>query len=89
MKSTSVLLIVVLLVLLGLAVGVAYIEWNEVDTQMPTAGYVALWAGVVFSLLIGCGLMGLMFYSSRRGYDDKAQDNWLPAEDDDRDRDEP
>jgi len=26
--------------------------------------------GIVFSLVIGCGLMALMFYSSRRGYDD-------------------
>jgi hypothetical protein len=26
--------------------------------------------GIVFSLVIGCGLMALMFYSSRHGYDD-------------------
>ncbi|HVV91864.1 MAG TPA: hypothetical protein VHD15_00450 [Hyphomicrobiales bacterium] len=78
----STLLIAVLLILLGLAVIVAYVEWTSVDTAMPTAGYVALWGGIVFSLLIGCGLMGLMFYSSRRGYDEKAQNNWLKSEDD-------
>ena len=26
--------------------------------------------GVFFSIVIGCGLMALMFYSSRRGYDE-------------------
>jgi len=26
----------------------------------------------VFSLVVGCGLMALVFYSSRRGYDDAA-----------------
>jgi hypothetical protein len=37
---------------------------------MPTTGYVALALGVVFSLLVGCGLMALLFYSSRHGYDE-------------------
>jgi hypothetical protein len=36
-------------------------------------GYVAMWLGIVFSLVIGCGLMVLMFYSSRRGYDERAR----------------
>jgi hypothetical protein len=27
--------------------------------------------GVAFSLLVGCGLMALVFYSSRYGYDDQ------------------
>jgi hypothetical protein len=26
--------------------------------------------GVVFSLVVGCGLMALLFYSSRHGYDE-------------------
>jgi hypothetical protein len=29
--------------------------------------------GIVFSLIVGCGLMALVFYSSRHGYDDAAQ----------------
>jgi hypothetical protein len=33
-----------------------------------------MWLGIVFSLVIGCGLMALMFYSSRHGYDDPARD---------------
>lgn len=29
-----------------------------------------MWLGIVFSLVVGCGLMALVFYSSRHGYDD-------------------
>ena len=35
-------------------------------------GWIALGLGIVFSVVIGCGLMVLMFYSSGRGYDDAA-----------------
>jgi hypothetical protein len=82
----STLLLAVLLLLLGLAVIVAYVEWTSVDTEMPATGYIALWGGIIFSLLVGCGLMGLMFYSSRRGYDEKAQGGWLGGDDDRDDR---
>jgi fatty acid desaturase len=37
---------------------------------MPTTGYVAMALGILFSLVIGCGLMALLFYSSRHGYDE-------------------
>jgi cation transporter-like permease len=48
--------------------------WNAVNgPPMPTTGYVAMILGVVFSLLVGCGLMALLFYSSRHGYDDPHQ----------------
>jgi hypothetical protein len=40
---------------------------------MPASGHVAMWLGVAFSLAIGCGLMALMFYSSRHGYDERAR----------------
>jgi hypothetical protein len=42
------------------------------EGPMPTFLIVALAGGVGFSLLIGCGLMALSFYSSRQGYDDEA-----------------
>jgi hypothetical protein len=31
-----------------------------------------MWLGIIFSLFFGCGLMALMFFSSRRGYDERA-----------------
>ncbi|WP_410052487.1 hypothetical protein [Bradyrhizobium sp.] len=40
---------------------------------MPTEGWMALVLGVVFSLIVGVGLMALLFYSSRKGYDDPSQ----------------
>jgi uncharacterized membrane protein HdeD (DUF308 family) len=63
----------VLAVLLGLLLGVSwsmYRVWNHFDTPMSVHGWIALVLGVVFSLIVGIGLMALMFFSSRRGYDE-------------------
>ena len=50
---------------------VAYLGWTLADgVEVSTAGYVAMAAGVLFSLIVGCGLMALVFYSSRSGYDE-------------------
>ena len=38
---------------------------------MSGPGYAAMTLGIIFTLVVGCGLMALMFYSSRRGYDSK------------------
>jgi hypothetical protein len=38
--------------------------------DMPLAGWIALVAGVTLSLIIGIGLLVLLFYSSRQGYDE-------------------
>ena len=37
---------------------------------IPAYGYVAMAGGVRISLVVGGGLMALVFYSSRHGYDD-------------------
>lgn len=42
------------------------------DIEIGKHGWIALGVGTFFSLLIGCGLMALMFFSSRRGYDEAA-----------------
>jgi hypothetical protein len=46
---------------------------------MSVHGWIALGLGVFFSVLIGCGLMALMFYSSRRGYDETASSDYRRA----------
>lgn len=47
--------------------------WNASgDAVMDKHGWIALGLGTFFSLLIGCGLMALMFFSSRSGHDDAA-----------------
>lgn len=60
-----------LVVILGIALWFVYWAWTSIEgPPMPLFGYVALVGGVVASLAVGIGLMALMFYSQRRGYDD-------------------
>ncbi|MGE0734731.1 MAG: hypothetical protein AB7P50_08260 [Alphaproteobacteria bacterium] len=70
MKTT--LLTVALLGLLALAASFAYFVWDDLaDAEMSTHGWIALALGVVFSVGLGGGLMWLIFYSARKGHDDK------------------
>jgi hypothetical protein len=67
-------LVVPLLAILAASVWWATSLWMSVEgPPMPLAGHIAMWLGIAFSLVIGCGLMALMFYSSRRGYDERAR----------------
>ncbi|GLH80342.1 hypothetical protein SSBR45G_52510 [Bradyrhizobium sp. SSBR45G] len=66
-------IIVILVALLGASGFVAYLGWTlGSGADVPTSGYVSMALGVVASLAVGVGLMGLVFYSSRRGYDEPA-----------------
>jgi hypothetical protein len=70
-------LIVALLAILTAAGWFAARAWISVEgPPMPANGYIAMALGIVFSLVVGCGLMALLFYSSRHGYDgpDSADD---------------
>jgi hypothetical protein len=67
------LVITPLLALLLASVWFAYDVWTaEAGPPMPAIGWVAMAGGVILSLLVGIGLMTLVFYSARRGYDDAA-----------------
>ncbi len=73
MSAGAWIVLIVLLSLLVAACVFAYVGWTcESGFVVPTAGYVALTLGVVLSLLVGVGLMALVFYSSRAGYDQPA-----------------
>ena len=65
---------IILIVLLSLLVAtgvVIYFGWTLGNgTDMPTSGYAAMVFGVIVSLAVGFGLMALLFYSSRKGYDE-------------------
>jgi hypothetical protein len=68
-------LVVALLVILLAAGWFAAHAWISVEgPPMPANGYIAMTLGIVFSLIIGFGLMGLVFYSSRHGYDEPHRD---------------
>jgi hypothetical protein len=61
----------VVLVAILAAVGVfAYEGLTLPGVAMPGHGYAAMAIGIVFSVVVGAGLMALLFYSSRRGYDE-------------------
>jgi hypothetical protein len=67
-------LVVPLFAILAAAGWYAARAWVSVEgPPMPATGYVAMALGVVFSLVVGCGLMALLFYSSRHGYDEPFQ----------------
>jgi len=65
--------ILVITILLGLLAAVGWFAWAGIAAPgepMPTEGYVALALGAFTAALVGLGLMTLVFYSSRRGYDE-------------------
>jgi type VI protein secretion system component VasK len=70
-KIGTAAVVVVLIGLLAVSIWFASQSWLSVDgPPLPTQGYIAMTLGVVFSVLIGCGLMALVFYSHRYGYDE-------------------
>jgi hypothetical protein len=76
-----ILVAVPLFAILAAAFWFAASAWLSLSgPPMPRTGYVALALGVIFSLLVGCGLMALLFYSSRHGYDEpyRAKDSDPP-----------
>ena len=73
MRSAGTL--IVLLGLLAASTGVALWAWHEMgDVAISRHGLIALGLGVVATFLLGAGLMALVFFSARRGYDDRAHE---------------
>jgi hypothetical protein len=71
--KSATLTIIVLLGLLLAAVLVMLWAWQEMgEVEISGHGLIALALGAAASLIVGAGLMGLVFFSHRRGYDDKA-----------------
>lgn len=66
------IVVIVLLSLLAATGVIVYRGLTVGDAAVPPSGYVAMALGVIFSLVIGFGLMALLFYSSRKGYEEPA-----------------
>jgi len=65
------IVLIVLVSLLLAAFIIVYLGWTLANgTDVPVSGYFAMALGVIFSLAVGFGLMALIFYSSRKGYDE-------------------
>jgi len=69
-RPTSILLITALVLIAAAVVWWNWSVFSEIGAGMPAIGWVALIFGVILALGIGGGLMFLVFYSSRHGYDD-------------------
>jgi hypothetical protein len=66
--------IVVLLGLLAASAAVAFWVWRELgEVAIGTHGLIAIGLGAVLTFGLGAGLMALMFFSARRGYDERAR----------------
>ena len=83
--------LIVLFGLLILAAVTGLWAWREIgDVEIGMHGWIALGLGAGLTFLVGAGLMALMFFSARRGYDERAHeadrghaDHWGPRADED------
>jgi hypothetical protein len=74
---------IIIAVLVGLLIGVGILArsaWTSTTGVISPEGWLALGLGTFFSLIVGCGLIALVFYSSRHGYDDAVHE-FRPDED--------
>ena len=60
-------------ILLGAGIWAGWIWLSLGDAAISIHGYIALALGVIGSLVVGCGLMALVFISARGGYDDQVE----------------
>ena len=67
--------LIVLLGLLIVAVVIGVWAWRTIgDVEIGMHGWIALGLGAVLTFVVGAGLMALMFFSERRGYDERARE---------------
>lgn len=61
------------IVLILALIGIGVYTWQSLgDVEMSASGYVALALGILGTVALGGGLMALLFYSNRYGYDERA-----------------
>jgi hypothetical protein len=73
--STATWIAVALAITILLAVVVVIAEfWSGIgDSQISLAGWFAMGLGIIVTLALGIGLMSLVFFSSRGGYDETSR----------------
>lgn len=70
-RSQSLTAVAIAAAMLGVVGSVVMSLWLGIgDSEISTAGWLALGLGIVLTLGLGIGLMALVFFSSRHGYDE-------------------
>ena len=69
-KRTVLVFLALAIIILILAGVYAYEGLILPSDTLPGHFYIAMTLGVIFTLAVGIGLMALLFYSSRHGYDE-------------------
>ncbi|GIL40532.1 hypothetical protein [Roseiterribacter gracilis] len=71
-------ILIVVLSLVAMLVLAVWAGWDVVaglvGGEMSPAGWAAAIIGTILTIALGSGLMLLVFYSSRRGYDDRVEE---------------
>ncbi len=68
----NVIAFVVALVALGLAAYWAMFVYGEIEgVTLSGHGITAMIIGLVLTLVVGCGLMALLFFSNKHGHDER------------------
>jgi hypothetical protein len=73
MKRLNIGAIVLLVSLGAMLLGVGFFAYEGLtlgEGSLPADFYMAMTLGIIFSLVVGVGLMALVFYSARHGYDE-------------------
>lgn len=70
MRTAAVIVVLAVLVLASVLTAI-YFWWIHSDVEISLHGLFAITLGCIVSLALGGGLMFLVFYSNRRGYDDE------------------
>lgn len=70
MRAGTIVMFAVLAFLLAGSIAFAYFGLSEPGKPMSGQFFAALILGVMLSLSVGVGLMALLFYSHRKGYDE-------------------
>ena len=76
-----------MLLLSVVLIALALLSFGIFDIALTPAMVISTIAGVGLSMLVGTGLMGLIFMSANSGHDDEAADHrdhhsdWVPPED--------
>ena len=69
-RSVTIAIVVVLACFAGVGV---YAWWTLRGSELSGVGAVVLGVGILVTLGLGVGLMSLVYYSNRAGYDDRAK----------------